>query len=634
MQIAITALDDPRFERNSSHFAPLQPVRLAVSGARRTGSVGISVADGRGTVYAAKKVAPEDGQATLELRVRGALGRHTVKVMPEGPNSPMIMGHFQVTAETRVVTGDEVFDDFVERVKALMLNNIGALFVRGDVVKGYQSPDTRQICLRHHTHQMRGFKYWEPDMRSVVDHFCEAQLPDGSFYDGMATGASGPDHDPTYHWRSRYDEQRDVRYSRSTVLADVEYLAVEAVYTAWQATGDDEWMRTKLPALEKALIYSMTDPQRWSPQYELVKRGFTIDTWDFECGEPVRLPDGRRTHRREIDQHTRFGIMHGDNTGMCKACRLLAVMFEHCALPKKAHEWQRKAEHFQRRVNDVCWNGTFYRHHVHIDAVDAEGVDEHEQLSLSNACSLNRGTMTPEMAASVIGEYQRRRDLRQETHFAEWFSIDPPFPSEAFGLEDLRPGSYVNGGIMPLVGGELARGALEHGFEAYGVDILRRYYQMIAVANTTYLWYHPDGTPSEQEPALPADGLGAAAMLYAFVEGLCGVEDEGKLFERVHLSPRWPAADVPRALVCVKYGASDGYFCYEYTYDKTERRIRLELTGSGAGLKGHVLLPAGLTGSSVEADGAPASSRECAVNGAPYVEFEFDAIPRRIVVSG
>jgi hypothetical protein len=33
----------------------------------------------------------------------------------------------------------------------------------------------------------------------------------------------------------------------------------------------------------------------------------------------------------------------------------------------------------------------------------------------------------------------------------------------------------MNGGVMSCVAGELARGALHHGFEAYGVDILRRY---------------------------------------------------------------------------------------------------------------------------------------------------------------
>ena len=35
-------------------------------------------------------------------------------------------------------------------------------------------------------------------------------------------------------------------------------------------------------------------------------------------------------------------------------------------------------------------------------------------------------------------------------------------------------GDYMNGGISPLLAGELAKGAFDHGMEAYGVDILER----------------------------------------------------------------------------------------------------------------------------------------------------------------
>ena len=58
-------------------------------------------------------------------------------------------------------------------------------------------------------------------------------------------------------------------------------------------------------------------------------------------------------------------------------------------------------------------------------------------------------------AASILREYTRRRGRA----FAEWFSIDPPFPAGVFGDPRLVPGAYCNGGIMPLVGGELARAA-------------------------------------------------------------------------------------------------------------------------------------------------------------------------------
>jgi len=83
----------------------------------------------------------------------------------------------------------------------------------------------------------------------------------------------------------------------------------------------------------------------------------------------------------------------------------------------------------------------------------------------------------------------KRRETTEA--FAEWFSIDPPFPSGIFGDYKLSRGAYCNGGIMPLTGGELARAALEYGYEQYGVDILMRYYDLISTNGETYLWYFP-----------------------------------------------------------------------------------------------------------------------------------------------
>ncbi|MCK7523945.1 MAG: hypothetical protein MZV64_43140 [Ignavibacteriales bacterium] len=88
-------------------------------------------------------------------------------------------------------------------------------------------------------------------------------------------------------------------------------------------------------------------------------------------------------------------------------------------------------------------------------------------MSLSNPMAINRGAADHAQAVSILREYPRRG--AEGRAFAEWFSIDPPFPDGIFGDERLVQGAYVNGGIMPLVGGELARAAFEHGFEAYGV---------------------------------------------------------------------------------------------------------------------------------------------------------------------
>src|SRR4029078_779037 len=131
--------------------------------------------------------------------------------------------------------------------------------------------------------------------------------------------------------------------------------------------------------------------------------------------------------------------------------------------------------------------------------------------------------------------------------FAEWYSIDPPFPPVSFGMAEGKgeqQGEYVNGGLMPLVGGELARGAFRVGGERYGFDILSRYSFLIGDTNASYLWYYPAGNPGKSGPeTLPSDGWGASAMLAALLEAAAEIENQGARYQDVQLSPRWPAAD-------------------------------------------------------------------------------------------
>jgi len=63
---------------------------------------------------------------------------------------------------------------------------------------------------------------------------------------------------------------------------------------------------------------------------------------------------------------------------------------------------------------------------------------------------INRGTATQVIAESIIQEYLSRREKTMA--FAEWFSIDPPFPNGIFGDDKLKKEAYINGGIMPLGG--------------------------------------------------------------------------------------------------------------------------------------------------------------------------------------
>jgi len=177
---------------------------------------------------------------------------------------------------------------------------------------------------------------------------------------------------------------------------------------------------------------------------------------------------------------------------------------------------------------------------------------------------------------------------------------------------------------MPLVGGELAKATFDHGFEEYGVDILRRYHGLAAAKGETYLWYFPDGTPASVETstspeAQPTDGWGSSAMLYALIGGLAGVEDRGKCFDRVRLSPRWPAAGLDEAEVRTTYAASDSGFGYNYR--ASGKGIEIVADASAADVEFHVLLPAGVSPHAVRVAGVESAYESIHVRQSRYVDF-------------
>ena len=562
-------------------------VRLRIDG--YTGPAEILIADRRGTT-GRYPVQVGAGGAETRVEARGTLGPQAAIVLLDGKVAGVGASAIALRTETRIETGQARFDELLPAVKWFMSQDTSTYVFDGNRVYGYRSPDSDLLWLRDHVHQGKGYAYWERDMTSLLDQFRRFQYPDGSFDDYIANKPWG------------------LIRGRTPVEADLEYLFVEGVYRAWQATGDDDWLREQIPAMERGLAYIMTSPLRWDPQHQLVKRPFTVDTWDFEYGPPTIAPDGKESPRHWIDEDTKWSIFHGDNTGYANSMELLARMYTYLGDSARAAYWRGEAAGIIERLNALVWNGSFFRHMVHLTPVEVPGVDEAQQLSLSNAYALNRAGVSQEQSAAIIAEYYRRYQTRG-TNFSEWFSIDPPFPSGSLSTGPKwgkEPGEYVNGGRMPLVGGELARGAFRYGAEAYGLDILQRYHSLIGGTGGSYLWYYPDGRPGISGPdTLATDGWGSSAMLAALIEGAAGIEDQGKLFEYAVVAPRWTAAaDVKRAEVVVRYGASEGYVAYRW--ERRATGLDLQWTGSGKQVRLRLLLP----------DGAPATVR-ATLNGQP-----------------
>ena len=124
-----------------------------------------------------------------------------------------------------------------------------------------------------------------------------------------------------------------------------------------------------------------------------------------------------------------------------------------------------------------------------------------------------------------------------------------------------------------------------------------------------------------------------AAVYYAVAEGLAGIEDQGRAFDRVKVSPRWASTVANEAGVTMHYPASDGYCTYRYR-DNRRGRITLELSGSFEKAEIHCLLPRGKKAKRVEAGGKPVTFRNAKIGKSNYADFTLGALPEGRVIIG
>ncbi len=554
---------------------PLQPVRITLRIPAYSGPTTVQLYDAAGHLTTQGVTTVSDGLGEITLFAGGTLGPQWAVALIDGRLAGARSRLFTLDAETFLSSGQSDIDSLYPRIRRLMAEARVSYELNGRLISGYRSPDNPLLWLRDHVYQGRGFRYFETDVTSLLDAFRDAQMPDGSLPDVI-------------DYPERY-----VQAFRKEVESDVEFLYVQGVYEAWQMTGDDEWLRSHLPALRRAIEYITTNPLRWNAERGLVRRPYTIDMWDFAYGPTTMSPDGKPAPRHWIEPDTIWGTFHGDNTGLAYALFLLARIENRVGDPTQAKRYFDLSDQIMQRLNALTWNGRFFTHFIPEDATFVPaGVDAAAQLSLSNAYALNRRVLSVGQAQAIVETYYARRDFTRA--FAEWYSIDPPFPPGSFGMaggKGEQPGEYVNGGIMPLVGGELARGAFAFGFEPYGLDILRRYANLLRLTNASYLWYYPDGRPGISGPdTIPTDGWGASAMLGALFEGLAGVFDDASRYEEVIISPRWPVEPtVKQAYVVTRYPASTGYVAY--CWQRDDRSLRLLITGSGRQATVRFLLP-------------------------------------------
>ncbi len=554
---------------------PLRPLTALLRAPGYSGPATLHLYDAALRPAGLLNVSFNEGRGQVELLPRGRLGTQWAVLLIDEAVAGAQSALFTLEAETALVTGDTALDALYPRLRGFMQQAAVSYALNGTIVHGYRSPDNPLLWLRDHVYQGRGFRYFDPEVTSLLDAFQAAQLPDGSLPDVLA-----------------YPE-RFVQAFRKEVEADLEFLYVQGVYEAWQMTGDDAWLRGHLVSMRRAIAYLTSDPLRWNAERGLVRRPYTIDMWDFAYGPSTNSPDGKPAPRHWIDAQTVWATFHGDNSGLAQALELLARIEVQVGDPSRAPALRAEREALLKRLNALSWNGRFYTHMVPEDpGFQPSGVDAANQLSLSNAYALNRGVLDSRQGQRLVEEYFQRRNF--DRAFAEWYSIDPPFPVGSFGMgggKGENPGEYVNGGIMPLVGGELARGAFRYGNEPYGFDILRRYAALTELTGASYLWYYPDGRPGIQGPdTIASDGWGAGAMIGALFEGAAGFSDRTSRFGDLALSPRWAAEPALHDVWAVaRYAASDGYAAYRW--QRESNSLSLSLTGSATSAYVRIMIP-------------------------------------------
>ncbi|MDD6683982.1 MAG: trehalase family glycosidase [Clostridiales bacterium] len=491
-----------------------------------------------------------------------------------------------------LTTTDPKLGLFLHQMQSNIFADRSLVFIDGRILM------TDKNWIRDHVHVMKAMRHWEYDLKSFLDFIIETQREDGQFYELIKQVDDK-------HW-ALVDEDCYVMYPddnlslvRLELEADIEYLVVEGAVYLYKTTGDDAWLKKVLPKLEKGIDYMMSDEKRFDKERGLVKRPFTIDTWDFTD----------ENKHRKIAPDSPMSIMHGDNSGVYQAMHQLAWLNRRLGNEEKAREWEARAEVLKENIFKHLWNGKFFIHQLHLNHNGLDNL-ENERLSLSNTYDINRGLTNTEQSRAIIEEYMARRE--RTDCFAEWFSIDPPY--EKFHIYEI--GRYVNGAISPFTAGELAKAAFNNGYEEYGWDIIQRFIELVERDGTTYFLYDTDGKP---QPEGGPSAWGAAALVSAVDEGLAGINDIGVNYDAIFFAPKFPVTHYTELRYLTGYEVTKAMV--DVRYILTDEGMRYDVYSPAKKIRAHILLPKGKKCKTILVDGSEYAFESELVGESVYVNF-------------
>ncbi|MEI7579575.1 MAG: hypothetical protein WCJ58_06125 [bacterium] len=429
----------------------------------------VEVTDGVGRIYLSENV---KGKNSLVFLAGGAIGTQTVKLF--GIDGECLDSfEFELEAKTKIVDNTGKYSELMEILeKTIMWHSPSeneTFFYKNKTYEMFW------WWLLDHYHMAKGGQFFSNKARGLVDLFCLEQSESGMIWSNIFIK------DKINHVDSKYGEINHKRvgeslFSRQPVENHCEYIFVNTMFLTWKANGDDFWLKSVIDSGIKALNYSATDKLRWSEKYKLLKRAYTIDSWDFS------IKDEYTKDTMLIDEETKFGIFFGDNNGYYVACKELSIMLEHLGRKDEAKIFSDRGDEILRNLDKIAWNGRFYTHRIEEDEtlVRDLGVNEKSQIAMSNCYAVNRG-ITHEQSKAIIETYLDLLKNLPKGSPGEWYSIYPPF-EKGFIHHDQK-WDYMNAGVHGHAAGELALGAFKNGYESYGIDILNRVHNLAKKTN-------------------------------------------------------------------------------------------------------------------------------------------------------
>ncbi len=497
-----------------------------------------------------------------------------------------------------LTTKDSDLGMFIKTLRTNIFDDRSLVFVDGKIL----------VCnknwIRDYVHVMKAMRHWEYNLGSFLNFILETQRSDGQFYELIKQMDDE-------HW-AFVDENCRIFYRddnlalvRLEIEADIEYLVVEGAVYYYRTNGDDRWLEKALPRLEKSIEYMCSDEKRFDREHGLIKRGYTIDTWDFVN----EIPNDNPSFNRKIEERTPMAIMHGDNSGVYQAMVQLAWLNRRLNREQKARYWEAKAGALKENMFKYLWNGDFFIHQLPLNCPPIDDKEEN-RLSLSNTYDINRGVTDLAQSRKIIEEYRKRAETTDG--FSEWFTIDPPYEK----FHTYAPGSYVNGALSPFTAGELAKAAFNNGYEEYGWDIVRRFSKLVERDCAPYFLYYPDSRP---QPDGGPSAWGAAAFVSTIDEGLAGIVDCGVNYDELYFSPKFPVTDYDELRYITGYEVSQTMVDVRYILEKDG--MRYDLYSPADTVKSHILLPKGMACKQLSVNGKVYSHSKVKVADSDYVDF-------------